>query len=64
MNPPTPLFCQAKRATQKRAQEVYTKHFDLTALRYYWYNTQIGTFLWKKPDGLGGWDVDPDERVT
>ncbi|CAN0534683.1 unnamed protein product, partial [Laminaria digitata] len=35
--------------TQKRAKDVYTKHFDAQYLAYYWYNTQIGTYLWEKP---------------
>lgn len=42
---------------------MYTKHFDVESLEYYWYNTQIGTFLWEKPGGFGGWDVDPEDRV-
>ncbi|CAM9228839.1 unnamed protein product, partial [Sphacelaria rigidula] len=52
----------AIRAIQKRAKEVYTKHFDVENLAYYWYNNQIGTFMWEKPGGLGAWDVDPEDR--
>lgn len=65
----TPPLCvrpdihQAVRTTQKRAKEVYTKHYDCENMAYYWYNTQIETYLWGKPLGLGGWDVDPEDRV-
>ncbi|CAM9580526.1 unnamed protein product [Pylaiella littoralis] len=52
----------ATRTTQKRAKEVYTKHYDCDNMAFYWYNTQIGTYLWEKPLGLGGWDVDPEDR--
>ncbi|CAB1099266.1 unnamed protein product [Ectocarpus sp. CCAP 1310/34] len=52
----------ATRITQKRAKEVYTKHFDSENLAFYWHNTLIDTYLWKKPTGLGGWDVDPEDR--
>ncbi|CAM9140583.1 unnamed protein product, partial [Hapterophycus canaliculatus] len=52
----------ANRTTQKRAKEVYTKHFDSENLAFYWHNTQIDTYLWEKPSGLGGWDVDPEDR--
>lgn len=55
---------QATRTTQKRAKEVYTKHYDSENMAYYWYNKEIGTYLWKKPSGLGGWDVDPEDRVS
>lgn len=54
---------QANRTTQKRAKEVYTKHFDSENLAFYWHNTEIDTYLWEKPSGLGGWDVDPEDRV-
>lgn len=54
---------QGTRTTQNRAREVYTKHYDVENLAYYWYNTRIGTFLHEKPGGLGGWDVDPEDRV-
>lgn len=70
--PPTPSPCvcvcpgtpQATRTTQKRAKEVYTKHYDSENMAYYWHNKEIGTYLWKKPSGLGGWDVDPEDRVS
>lgn len=57
------LSLQATRITQARAKQIYTKHFDADNLRYYWYNTQIGTTLWEKPAGLCGWDVDPADVV-
>lgn len=59
----SPVTPQATRATQKRAKEVYTKHFDSENLAFYWHNSQIDTYLWEKPGGLGGWDVDPEDRV-
>ncbi|CAM9889621.1 unnamed protein product [Ectocarpus sp. 13 AM-2016] len=52
----------ATRITQKRAKEVYTKHFDSENLAFYWHNTLIDTYLWEKPTGLGGWDADPEDR--
>ncbi|CAM9757457.1 unnamed protein product, partial [Ascophyllum nodosum] len=52
----------ATRIKQQRAKDVYTKHFDPESLRYYWYNTRIQTFSWEKPAGLGGWDVDAEDR--
>lgn len=58
--PPNP---QATRTVQKRAKEVYTKHFDAQSLAFYWHNSQIDTYLWEKPAGLGSWDVDPEDRV-
>lgn len=57
-------FFQATRTTQKRAKEIYTKHFDPESLSYFWYNTQIHTYFWGKPTGLGGWDVDAEDRVS